>query len=88
MARKRHVVEGIWSGYNGAKPCHRIVTKYPERFRAITCIGFNDGTRMSLSVRLCSPREKVQEIHGYDSLLQKVINQKLEGFVHVNDIKD
>ena len=33
-------------------------------------IRYTDGTSLCLTVRDCKPRERVQEIHGYDSLIR------------------
>jgi hypothetical protein len=86
---KRYVVEGLWSGYSGTgRVCHRIVTTTPKWFSGIKEVRFTDGTRMSMSIRPCAPRERVNEIHGYDWLLDKIRVQRLTGSVHVDQVKD
>ncbi len=72
----RFVIEGEWLGYRSSQDriVHRTVHKaaykalraWAEKTHAIV---YTDGTRLRLSVRDCKPREKVQEIHGYDSLI-------------------
>jgi hypothetical protein len=47
-----------------------------------------DNTDMSVSVRRCSPRERVEEIHGYDELLTTAIDAKMEGHITVLDLPD
>lgn len=73
---KRFVIEGTWSGYTSAqrKVVHRTVHQpgyqklraWVEKNSAIT---FTDGTQLMLKVRDCEPRERVQEIRGYVSLI-------------------
>lgn len=77
MSATRFVIEGEWSGYLPAqtKVVHRVV--YPARRKMLRAwaershaITYTDGTRLVLSVRNCKPRERVQEIHGYTSLIE------------------
>lgn len=86
---KRYVVEGVWSGYVSSqrRPCHRRVIKkwLADSFAKIVAIRFTDGTTMDITVRPCTFREKVQEIRGYDALLDAAIGK--EGFVSVDDLK-
>lgn len=86
---KRYVLEAIWSGYNSSqiKPCHRIVLRNPKEYENIKRIIFTDGTYMSINIRPCLDREKIKEIHGYDSLFDDIICQNLTGFINVMDVK-
>jgi hypothetical protein len=77
MAGKRFVIEGVWLGYRSSQDhvVHRQV--YPgsrQQLRAWAdktfAITYTDGTRLQLSVRDCKPRERVQEIKGYTSLIE------------------
>lgn len=71
MTRKRFVLEGEWTGYYARqrKVVHRTITTRPEKYEKLGCITYTDGTGLVLTVRACEPREKVKEIHGYDSLI-------------------
>ena len=85
----RFVVECVWSGYRSSQgPCHRtVIRKYlAAALKKVHTIGFTDNTTMSVEVRECKPREKVQEIHGYDSLLNKCWFKKKEGFISVMEL--
>lgn len=89
MSRKRFVVECFWSGYrtNQSRPCHRTVETYKaEGLSKITSVQFTDGTHMFVSVRPCKLRERVDEIHGYVSLLSKIWARGLSGCVKVEDL--
>ena len=87
MARQRYVLEGVWSGYTSAQSrvCHREVTFTPKRFEHLHVIEYTDGTRLSLSLRKCEPRERVQTIKGYTELINKAI-LKNESYVKVADL--
>lgn len=85
---KRFVVECVWSGYQASqsRPCHRMVetrTYRVEALKKVSHVAFTDGTTMSVAVRPCFPREKVQEIRGYRDLLNEIIDKKLTGYVSV-----
>lgn len=85
----RFVIEGIWNGYRGQRPVvHRSVLtkKQAEQQGKITSITYSDGTTLSLSVRPALPREKVKEIHGYDSLIRDCIRHGMTGFCSVDAI--
>ena len=73
---KRFVLEGEWSGYNSGQKrvCHRTVETDTKPFDKLKSITFTDNTTLDLSIRPCAPRERVKEIHGYDSLIRKCIN--------------
>ena len=72
----RFVIEGVWSGYRSSQQrvVHRTVHKgnrkalraWVEKTQGIR---YTDGTMLYLTVRDCKPREKVQEIKGYVSLI-------------------
>jgi glutamate racemase len=76
MSTGRFIIEGEWSGYRSGpqRIVHRTVHKaafkrlreWAENTKAIY---YTDGTCLRLSVRDCQPRERVQEIHGYDELI-------------------
>lgn len=70
----RYVIEGEWSGYTSGqrRVCHRVVTSrdaLADWVRRNHAIYFTDGTALYLTVRPAAFREKVKEIHGYDSLI-------------------
>ena len=77
MSEGRFIIEGEWSGYQSSQQrvVHRTVHKgswkklraWAEQARAIR---YTDGTSLWLTVRDCKPRERVKEIHGYDSLIR------------------
>jgi len=85
---KRYVIEGEWSGYTSSQSriCHRVVTQHPNDYKKIQAIQYTDGTCLYLTVRPCLPRERIKEIHGYDSLIKKFIDKGLTGFVKVEDL--
>lgn len=69
----RYVLEGEWTGYRSSqrKVVHRVVIGNRQRAEkhAGTYIVFDDGTGLELSVRPAWAWERVQEIHGYTSLI-------------------
>lgn len=73
---KRFVVECVWSGYRSSqeRACHRmVIPKYvADRLSRLRSVTFTDGTDMSVTVRPCTFREKVQQIKGYRELLDKI----------------
>jgi hypothetical protein len=88
---RRWVVECIWSGYRSSqsRPCHRRVLREWEakELAKITGIGFTDNTSMSVDVRPCKPREKVQEIRGYDDLFAEIRRLGMTGYVSIDGIE-
>lgn len=77
MARTRFIIEGVWSGYTGSlgHVVHRTV--HPASCKSlrawaeeVQAIHYTDGTALFLSVRDCKPYERVEQIHGYDSLIR------------------
>lgn len=89
---KRFVVECVWSGYvsSQARPCHRTVEtgRRVAALQKIDGVIFTDGTTMSVSVRPAAPREKVQEIHGYDQLLSDFARRGMTGWCRVADLRE
>ena len=88
MAKPRYIVEGTWSGYHASQRhvCHRTVTRSPDLYKNIHTVIFTDNTYMSISLRKCKPREKVNEIHGYDQLFNKIIGKELSGTIRIADL--
>lgn len=73
MTRKRFVVEGEWSGYYSRqrRVVHRTVhTDFRVGYENLHSHAFGDGTCLLISVRNAKPRERVEQIHGYDALLR------------------
>ena len=73
----RYIIEGEWSGYSSGQRriVHRSVhqgafKKLRSWVEKVGYIRYTDGTHLSLSVRDCEPRERVKELHGYDTLIQ------------------
>jgi len=74
MSQERWILEGEWSGYTSAQQhvVHReVISKQrAERIaKSLPGIRYTDGTSLWLSVRRALPREKVQTINGYGSLI-------------------
>ena len=75
--RARFIIEGEWSGYRSSQQrvVHRTVHQpgfkkllaWAEKTHAIA---YTDGTQLYIRVRDCKPRERIKELHGYDSLIQ------------------
>lgn len=74
---QRFIIEGEWTGHRSSQ--RRIVhrTVHPGSMKQLrtwaekTCaIRYTDGTALALTVRDAKPRERVQEIHGYDTLIR------------------
>jgi hypothetical protein len=73
----RYIIEGEWTGYRSSQQrvVHRTVHDGAEKkLRAWAekthGISYTDGTRLILSVRDCKPRERVEQIRGYASLIR------------------
>lgn len=91
MSRPRFVVECHWNGYRSGHgfDCHRTVETSPvkvDRLRRVHSVLFTDNTTMSVNVRPAKPRERVEEIHGYDQLLDKIVRLGLTGVVRIADL--
>ncbi len=76
----RFVIEGTWSGYRSSQTrvVHRTVHKDSERkLRAWAdangSISYTDGTALWLTVREAKPRERVQVLNGYGSLIRDCV---------------
>lgn len=87
MARKRYVIEGEWSGYRSSqrRVVHRAVTTRPQRYQGLKAIQFTDNTLLSITLRECEPRERVQEIKGYVNLIEDAADTGL-AFVAVESL--
>ena len=73
----RFIIEGEWSGYTSSQ--QRVVhrTVHAASWKELRAwaektygIRYTDGTMLLLRVRDCKPRERVQVIKGYDSLIR------------------
>jgi hypothetical protein len=76
--KRRFVIEGEWIGYRPSQDhvVHRSVhphnlTRLKQWAENVHAITFTDGTSLRITVRDCKFREKVQQIHGYDSLIEE-----------------
>lgn len=74
---KRFIIEGEWSGYGSrqTRVVHRQVyegsrKKLRSWAESTHAISYSDGTCLRISVRDCKPRERVQEVCGYTSLIE------------------
>jgi len=72
----RFIIEGEWSGYTSGQQriVHRSVHAGSyKKLRAWAekafAISYTDGTCLYIKVRDCKPRERVQQILGYKSLI-------------------
>lgn len=81
----RYIIEGYWSGYRSGQGriCHRTVHKASEKglrawIEKTHSIGYSDGTCLVLSVRDCLPRERVEQIHGYTTLIKDCYYNKVD----------
>jgi len=81
--RQRYILEGTWGSHHGAY--HRTVIYNPDKYKDIKSIMFDDGTSLKLSIRQAKPYEKVEIIHGYDSLIDKCLRH---GVNSVNELKE
>lgn len=70
----RFVLEGTWSGYTSSqsRAVHREVVsaKRAERLAKLHSIRYTDGTLLLIDVRPAKPRERVEPIRGYTSLIR------------------
>lgn len=89
----RFIIEGEWSGYRSSQQrvVHRTVHKKSEKkLRAWAektyGIRYTDGTVLYLRVRDCKPREKVQQIHGYDSLIKDCVHFDVDNVQALADL--
>lgn len=87
----RWIIECEWSGYTSGQRriCHRkVITnkRAAERLGSLHTVQFTDGTTMSVTVRPCTLREKVEERNGYGSLLDDLTFAGFTGFANVADL--
>ena len=73
----RFVLEGEWTGYTSSQSrvVHReVVTgKRVEALKNLHTIIYTDGTSLLLHLREAKPREKVQEVKSYTSLINDAL---------------
>ena len=79
---KRYVLEGTWRGYRSSQDrvVHReVVTSksFLEWLHKTFCIRYGDGTTLELRTREAKPRERVQAINGYGSLIRDCFYHKV-----------
>jgi len=72
----RYILEGTWSGYTSrqSRVVHREVITSPkriERLKAMHGIQYTDGTMLYTDLREAKPRERVEEIKSYSSLIRE-----------------
>lgn len=76
-ARQRFILEGEWTGYvaRQRRVVHREVLTgaLAEAAKKLHAIVYTDGTSLLLHVREAKPREKVQQINGYTSLIRDAL---------------
>lgn len=74
---KRWVVEGEWTGYHSGqrRVVHReiVSAKEAEAIGKIGYIRYTDGTGLALTTRAALPRERVQQVLGYRSLIRQCV---------------
>lgn len=81
----RYVLEGEWTGYHSGqrRVVHRTVVSEQKAKRIseqkLFWIGYSDGTSLMLNLRPAKPRERVQQIHGYDSMIDDCLHYKVSG---------
>ncbi len=69
--RQRYILEGTWGSKHNVY--HRVIIYKPDKYKDLKSITFDDGTSMQLTIRKAEPYEKVEIIHGYDSLIDKCL---------------
>jgi hypothetical protein len=67
--------------------CHRVIVTKPERYKDLTWIAYTDGTSLSLTIRPVLPRERIKEIHGYDSLINQCLREGVNRVDELSDVK-
>jgi hypothetical protein len=71
----RYVLEGEWTGYSSGqrRVVHRQVVyeRRARRLKNLHAIVYTDGTSLILTLREAGLRERVEEIHSHDELVQK-----------------
>jgi len=90
-SQKRFVLEGTWGGYysHQSHVCYRRVIRgnMVKRYSRVTSILFSDNTALYLSIRPCSPREKVTQLRSYDGLVDDAVYSERTGFVRQTDLE-
>lgn len=88
---QRYVLEGTWRGYNSGmdRVVHSEVIQGSRKMflawlQKTFCIRYTDGTMLELNVRPAKPRERVEEKHGYKSLIYDCFHQDVSS---VADLK-
>ena len=88
----RYVLEGKWSGYTSdqRKVCHRKVISNPGYYKELTSVRFTDGTTLDLTIRKCKPKEKVVELDGYTSLIDKCVIRGVDSVdaLHARELEE
>jgi hypothetical protein len=84
MKRKRFVLEGTWGSHGHVY--HRQVVYNPELYKDLKSITFDDGTTLRLSIREATPYEKVELIHGYDSLIDRCIRHNVCSVAEIKEL--
>lgn len=71
----RYVLEGEWTGYvpRQQRVVHREVVnaKRAEKLRGLHAIVYTDGTSLLIRVREARPRERVETINSYGTLIRE-----------------
>ena len=88
----RYVLEGEWTGYVSSqfRVVHRavITARQAKRLELLPEIHFTDGTRLLLTVREATPRERVQEIRGYRQLIENCLRLGVNSVAAVHKIQN
>ena len=91
---KRYVLEGTWSGYTSSqeRAVHREVVPGSRKtflawIRDAFGIRYTDGTMLYLTVRECKPRERVQPINGYKSLIEDCFFYGVTGVAELTEAR-
>lgn len=85
----RYILEGEWSGYRSSQRriVHReVISEKRAKDMKLSSIEYGDGTRLDIWTRPAKPRERVQTINGYGSLIRQAERTGNE-FVNVRDLK-
>lgn len=76
MARK-FIILGVWYGTGSSlgRVIHRTVHPASSKslrawVKKVKALHLGDGTTLFLYVRDCKPYERVEQIHGFDSLIR------------------
>ncbi len=73
----RWVIEGTWTGYTSGQRrvvhCEVVTERKAKAAAALGYIRYTDGTGLVLSVREARPRERVEQVRSYSSLIDQCI---------------